>query len=188
LSEHARDREQPQLPEGQRRRRAARELRQPDELERLPRSLSNRLLLATLARQLQDPGSEALSRPRVAADHRVPEHVEPGDRRRRLEDGREPSPSPPVRRPRRHVLPLKDDAPGIVTPEAGDAVEERGLPGAVGADQAGERAGLDVEGDLGDGPHCAERLRDGLDRKRRKRRRAHGRLVSLLPACRPHPE
>ena len=41
--------------------------------------------------------------------------------------------------------------------EPGDGVDERRLAGAVGADQADQFAGLDVEVDIDNGVHAAKR-------------------------------
>ena len=55
---------------------------------------------------------------------------------------------------------------GIV--EAGDAVEQRGLAGAVRPDQAADRAAGDVEADVLQRGHAAEADRDAVDREQRR--------------------
>ena len=54
--------------------------------------------------------------------------------------------------------------------ESGDGVDERGLAGAVRADQTDQLAGLDVEIDTDHGVHAAERDRDAAGGQHR----AHG--------------
>jgi hypothetical protein len=51
--------------------------------------------------------------------------------------------------------------------EAGDAVEHRGLAGAVGADQRGDLVGVGFEGEIRDGGKAAETHRHVLDREHR---------------------
>src|SRR5207244_7311418 len=69
---------------------------------------------------------------------------------------------------------------------AGDAVEERGLAGAVGTDEADDLARLDGERDLLVGEQAAEALRGGLDAQQRRhgsgRRRRRGRAAPAKPA------
>jgi hypothetical protein len=68
-------------------------------------------------------------------------HTVPGDRR-----GRQAGQRPTVPR----------HPPAVRAEIAGDGVESRGLAGAVGADQAGDRAGPDVERDPGQRGDAAE--------------------------------
>ena len=54
--------------------------------------------------------------------------------------------------------------------EAGDAVEDRGLAGAVRADEGGDVAAADVEGEIVDGDEAAEAHGQVLDRRAAGRR------------------
>ena len=69
--------------------------------------------------------------------------------------------------------------------EAVDDVEHRGLAGAVRADDGADLALADIERDVGDRLHAAERERDVLDREQH----VAGRDVVARPAlsCRPSP-
>jgi hypothetical protein len=60
---------------------------------------------------------------------------------------------------------LVGDAAFLRMVEAVDAVEHRGLAGAVRADDGADLALADVEGDVGDRLHAAEAQRDVLDRE-----------------------
>src|ERR1043166_7447061 len=57
-----------------------------------------------------------------------------------------------MHRQRGHVMALEQDAAGIRFGEAGDLMDQRGLAGAVGADDGMQLAGRDLEADIiGDG-------------------------------------
>ncbi len=60
-------------------------------------------------------------------------------------------------------LPAKANAAAIGGEIPRDAVEERGLAGAVGTDQAHQLAGLDRKVDLIDGSDAEESLGESLD-------------------------
>ena len=68
-------------------------------------------------------------------------------------------------------LPLEADRAALAAVEAGDHVEERGLAGAVGPDQRGDRALLDVEGGAVHGQDAAEALDELIDLEDRRDRR-----------------
>src|SRR6266404_6123891 len=68
----------------------------------------------------------------------------------------------------RDVGAVEGDAPLVGMHVAGDAVEERGLAGAVGTDEADDLARLDGERDLLVGEQAAEALRGGLDAQQRR--------------------
>ena len=53
--------------------------------------------------------------------------------------------------------------PGVGLLEAEEHAQRRGLAGAVGAEEAGDRAGLDGEAEVGDGPDLAEGLGESAD-------------------------
>jgi hypothetical protein len=96
----------------------------------------------------------------VCPDGSVVEHVELRERARRLEDRGEPMAGTAMRRPVRNVAAAYAHVARLHEVEAGDAAEERRLPGAVRSDQAGERAGRDVERHVIDRPDRTEGFRN----------------------------
>ena len=99
----------------------------------------------------------------VCPDGSVVEHVELRERARRLEDRGEPVAGTAMRRPARDVAAADAHVARVHGVQAGDAAEERRLPGAVRSDQAGERAGRDVERHVIDGPDRTEGLGNADD-------------------------
>ena len=65
---------------------------------------------------------------------------------------------------------LEQDVAAVGRVEAAEAIEERGLAGAVGADQAGDLAGKDVEGDAVERDDAAEADRDVAHAEQRRSR------------------
>jgi len=63
-----------------------------------------------------------------------------------------------------------------------DAVEQRGLPRAVGADEAVDASGLERERDVVDGRHAAEALAHPFDREHRRHAYAPRRAYSRCPS------
>ena len=84
------------------------------------------------------------------------------------------------------VLAVEDDPAGGRPVEAGQAVEERRLAGAVGPDQRDDRLRRHAEGDVVDRDEAAEDLRDvgGLEQHVAARLGRHGALGPLGPAGR----
>src|SRR5712691_2300763 len=68
------------------------------------------------------------------------------------------------------ALAPEEDAAGVAPLEAGDAVEERRLAGAVGTDEAVDPAGLEAQRDAVDRGDAAEALLDAVDLERRRHR------------------
>src|SRR6266851_4175404 len=64
------------------------------------------------------------------------------------------------------VFSKQDDVSGIARQVAGDQVEERGLAGAVGADDQAPLARRHLERDIADGRQAAERFPQVLEAKR----------------------
>ena len=62
-----------------------------------------------------------------------------------------------------HVAPLEDDPARLRAVEAGDAVEQAGLAGAVRPDDGGDAAPPDAQVDAGEGLHAAEGQGEPLD-------------------------
>src|SRR5216683_562833 len=86
---------------------------------------------------------------------------------RQLEGAGEPAIDDAVRLEAADRLAVEDDAAGVGGDEAGEQVEERGLAGAVGAEDAGDLAGLEREGDVLHGGEAAEALGEALDLEER---------------------
>ena len=74
---------------------------------------------------------------------------------------------PLVRRHRRDVLAVEQDAALVRRLEAGEHAQQRGLAAAGGAEQRKELAGADVERDVIDRAETAEFLRHALDAQQR---------------------
>ncbi len=95
-----------------------------------------------------------------------------------------------MRRPARDVAPVDAHDAAVDEVETGNAAEESRLSGPVRADQAGQRAGGNVERDVVDGPDRTERLRDArelaseLRLRRGCERKSRRRHVFRLPETR----
>ena len=90
--------------------------------------------LGSEARQAAPPGV----RMPLALEHRERDRLERAELREErvdLEGPREAAPHPRLRLEARDVLAVEHDLPGVGLEHAGDQVDERGLAGAVGADQ-----------------------------------------------------
>ena len=109
----------------------------------------------------------------VVADVQVVEQLE------RLPGSSEPEPLASVRRQVVDLVSVETD-PARRADESGEAVDERGLAGAVRADQPDDLALVDVEIDLVDGLEAAER-----HRHRRRLEEAHRRHHRLPAGARP---
>ena len=70
-------------------------------------------------------------------------------------------------------LPVEQDMPRRVAIDTADAVEQRRLSGAVGADQAADLIATDIERNPGKGNHTAEANLHAADGQQRVRRSAH---------------
>src|SRR5262249_20682325 len=82
--------------------------------------------------------------------------------------------------PRADVRALEEDLAALVPESAGDAADERGLPGAVRSDQAETLALIDVERHPAQGLETAEPLDDALDAKERLGHHASDRRTRRL--------
>src|SRR5207247_7608993 len=84
-------------------------------------------------------------------------------------------------------LAAKAHAAGVEALDPGDAVEERRLARAVGADEAVDAPGLERERDVVDGGHAAEALAHALDGEHgRHRLRPRPPGVQPVPLARHH--
>src|SRR5207244_8402744 len=99
--------------------------------------------------------------------HRVVQHRQLGERPHLLPGARHPKPADLVRRKAVDPLSLEEDLAARGRIEAGDAVEQRGLAGAVRTDQPEDDALLDGEGDVQIRFHAAEEAADIADLEQR---------------------
>ena len=89
---------------------------------------------------------------------------------------------PPVRRDRRDVDAVEQDAARVRRLEAGEQAQERGLAAAGRAEEGEELVLADVERHGLDGGRAPETLRDAVDGEQRARR-GHGAIVPRLRRC-----
>src|SRR5271168_3993863 len=118
----------------------------------------------------------------VGGHHQILDHRHAFEGARNLEAARNPAPRAHVRRQPRDVLAAKDHGRGLGTEGTGNAVDQRGLAGAVGTDQAEALAGLDIDADIVERGEAAEALGQPLDPQQRKFSNGRGRHV--LPSAR----
>jgi hypothetical protein len=90
-------------------------------------------------------GEEALAGLVGGVEEQVVENGEARDAAGDLEGAGQARPGDAVGAPGGDVASVEADLAAVGRDDAGDALEQRGLAGAVGADQRGDRAGLDVE-------------------------------------------
>ena len=119
-------------------------------LERLGRVLLHRRL------------GENLGPVDLAAEVHVLDDVEVVAEREILVDDLDPEPGGVLRPVDVHLLPLEQDPAAVGGVGAGDALDERRLAGAVVADERHHLAGADLEVDVVERLHRAERLGDVL--------------------------
>ena len=82
------------------------------------------------------------------------------------------------------LIALKDDRPGVRRQFSSDEVEDGGLARAVRADEAGDAAGGDIEGEVADGDETAESFPEAVDAEQGARRRT-GAVADHEPRARP---
>ena len=88
-----------------------------------------------------------------------------GDQRRVLEHGRQPVPTGVGGAVERHRVPSKVDLTGVRSDDAGEDLDQRRLPGAVGAQQGMDLAGRHRQLHRAQRDDRAERLGDGRGRQ-----------------------
>src|ERR1700678_4135598 len=118
----------------------------------------------------------------VGGDHQILDDRHASKRARDLEAARDPAPCAHVRRQPRDVLSTEDDSRGLGAEGAGNAVDQRGLAGAVGTDQAEAFARLDIDADIVERGETAEALGQPFDPQQWKFGNGRGRHV--LPSAR----
>ena len=104
---------------------------------------------------------------RVAADEHVVEHRQRREQREVLEGASDAEPGDAVRRHSQQILAVEHDTTAGRLVQAADAVEERGLAGAVRPDQRADLALLDREGEVGERDDSAELDPNIFDRQQR---------------------
>ena len=97
--------------------------------------------------------------PAVLADHGVLENSHGVEQSYGLKGSRHTQPGQRIRLESRDIVPVEDHRSFVRRVEAGDDVEEGGLPGTVGADHADDLARVGVEVDVVDGLNASEPLR-----------------------------
>src|SRR5213595_2243048 len=120
--------------------------RQVEEREQLARALADLRLLAPHPRQAQRVAEEVAARATVDADHHVLEHGERREQREVLEGAADAEVGDAVRRQRQQRAVAEADVPPLWRVEPAQAVEQRRLAGAVGADEPDDLALGHVEG------------------------------------------
>src|SRR5579872_7225735 len=89
------------------------------------------------------------------------------ERPRQLKAAGEPDARPLIGRQAVHHLPVKAHGAGLVAKRTGDAIDERALARAVGADEAKPLTGADVEIDILERDEAAETLAQPVDLQQR---------------------
>ena len=115
-------------------------------------------LLALGEAPIEHAAQYARAHAHMAAEHQVVEHREPAEQGDVLERARHAEGCDLARPPARDVAAFEHDAPFVRLVEAGDHVEQRGLAGAVGADDRDDAALGDVDRHAVDGGDAAEVL------------------------------
>src|SRR6266540_5617659 len=129
---------------------------EPDPLQALPRAFADLALLAALPRRPERRREEAGVRRGVGAHHHRFEGAHAPEHAGRLEDDADAEPCAPVRRQPVDARAVERDGAALQRYLAADEVEQRGLPGPVGADDAAQFPVRDVEVDVAHGVHPAE--------------------------------
>ena len=146
---HQRRREGQQLPlaVGERARRRASPRAQPHRLEQAPRPLHRGRLQPAHPRRPHQASHEAFLLVLLEERQQVLQGGEPREHAHQLEGASDAEPRDPMRGGAGHVLAAEEHPAAVGRQIAGHAVEQRGLAGAVGADQAHELARLHREVD-----------------------------------------
>ncbi len=130
---------------------------------------ARRGLLASRRREAKGGAKGAVGLVAVEAGQHVLEHGLLAKELDVLEGPPDAEPADHIRLEPGDVMAVEQDTPGGRLHHAGNGVDEGRLAGAVGADQAADLAGLDVERQLGDGGDTTE-----ADRHASELEQAHG--------------
>ena len=133
------------------------------------------------------PAVDEAGAPRLGAEEHVLGHGQPRDERDLLGDERDPADERLARGAERHRRPPQHQVALVLREDAGDDLAQRGLAGAVLADERVDRAGADGDRDIVEGAGRPEGLAEpaNLEMDGRVRRAGHARqptAVGLSPA------
>ena len=136
-------------------------------------------------RQAQRVGEEAAARAAVPPDHHVVEHAHGAEQRQVLERAPDAESGHAMARHREQRHSIKRDVAAVALVEPRDAVEERGLAGAVGADQPDDAPRRNVEGHPVERDDAAEahgHVLHAQQRLPRLGRQGNSSLLLILPS------
>src|SRR5882757_4575357 len=154
-NESSGDLDDPLLPEGEGGTRTVGECRHADEFQRLTGRFFRDLLLPVAA-QVEAGGDEARRGAVMQSRHEVFQHRHAAKQLRGLEGAAEPEPRDGARLAPDDGHAIEQHVALVRGVNAGDDVEHRRLARPVGADQAADLAGLDIEVDAVEHLHAAE--------------------------------
>ena len=137
-------------------------------LQQRPRGLGQRRFLPAHPRQAQRVADEIAAAVGMAADPDVVEHRLRAEQREVLEGAGDADLGDAVRRAGEHRAAFEQDIAAIGRVEPADAVEQRGLAGAVRPDQPEDLALLDGERDAVERDDAAEAQSDVADFEQRR--------------------
>ena len=155
--------EQLALPAREHSRVLVRELAELEDLEQLLGALAHLALPRPRGSRSQHEVVEVLAGLVRSGQHHVVDHRHLRERLGDLEGAHHAEPRDHVGWPAHDLLALEQDRSALGPVEAGDHVEERGLPGSVRPDQRRHRVLLDVEAGTVHGRDPAEVLDQSLD-------------------------
>ena len=118
----------------------------------------------------------------VPPDHDVLQHGQPVEQRHVLERAGDAQVGDQMPRRRQNRYALEPDFALARLIQAAEAIEQRGLAGAIGADQSEDLSLLDIEGYVVEGNHAAKADRHATHVQKRFRHR-----LNVLPAWRMDP-
>ncbi len=169
--------------EGESARRSLRRRGEPDALERGRGRLAGSPVLPADRRQMKQVGEYAGRFVAMAADHDIFERSHAEEDLQVLERARQAPARELFRRKRAHLLAGKPHAALRGQVETGDEIEQRGLAGAVRADDRKDEAGRDCQAHVFDRVHAAEGDREVLGNEDHARLKSSARAsVGTMPA------
>src|SRR6185436_7298862 len=131
-------------------------------------ALVERSLAAARPWQAQGVADDVAVGTRVGADPDIVEHRQVLEQRDILEGATDPDFGNPVRLAIEYAVALQEDVAGAGLIEPAQAVEQRGLAGAVGSDQAEDLALMHLERNAVERNDAAEHDADVANRKQRR--------------------
>jgi hypothetical protein len=118
---------------------------EPEQRQQRVRLVARRAVAAHRVRQAQRVGQETAARAAMLADHHVVEHAHAAEQRQVLERAADADLGDAMARHRQQRPAVEHDRAALAVVQAADAVEQRGLAGAVRPDQPDDAPGRDVE-------------------------------------------